>query len=484
MAQHIDRIESVSAFVVEIPRDVPYLGPLRPGEFVNRRGYIVRQGNRTLYPTADRSVVLRITTEAGLTGWGETYGIVAPEAVRAIIEDVVAPVLEGRDPSAPAVIHEDLYDLMRVRGFFGGFYLDSLAAVDIALWDLLGKRLGAPVSTLLGGRRHATIPAYVSGLPRATLAERVDFARDWQAKGFRGFKFAAVVADDGVEAEMAALREGEARAVSAAAHLHQREQADRRAGLGLVRLAAFGKQVGEHEIRVPAQNAGRRRHGALDPPAPAALGREVVHEQHVPARANHARHLGKQLMRVGHHARGEHGDRGVEAGRGKGHVLGIHLQQAMDMRQPLVGHLVARLEQHVAREVDAHHLQVAAILRQGEAGAYAHFQHAPARQGVHGRDRALAAEGRDAAEHHVIDARPAAIGLAHRSSIQRGAVMASFGFCHADGGNGGVPPARDRTGRVNAGEGICPDGFTIVAIRFQDARACGRARPSAGRRPG
>ena len=52
-----DRIESVSAFVVEIPRDVPYLGPLRPGEFVNRRGYILRQGNRTLYPTADRSVV-------------------------------------------------------------------------------------------------------------------------------------------------------------------------------------------------------------------------------------------------------------------------------------------------------------------------------------------------------------------------------------------------------------------------------------------
>ena len=225
MAQHIDRIESVSAFVVEIPREVPYLGPLRPGEFVNRRGYIVRQGNRTLYPTADRSVVLRITTEAGLTGWGETYGIVAPEAVRAIIEDVVAPVLEGRDPSAPAVIHEDLYDLMRVRGFFGGFYLDSLAAVDIALWDLLGKRLCAPVSTLLGGRRHATIPAYVSGLPRATLAERVDFARDWQAKGFRGFKFAAVVADDGVEAEMAALREGLGTAAEIMVDLHWRHTA-------------------------------------------------------------------------------------------------------------------------------------------------------------------------------------------------------------------------------------------------------------------
>jgi galactonate dehydratase len=220
-----DRIESVAAFVVEIPRDVPYLGPLRPGETANRRGYIVRQGNRTLYPTADRSVVLRITTEKGLTGWGETYGIVAPEAVRAIVADVIAPVLEGRDPSAPAVIHEDLYDLMRVRGFFGGFYLDSLAAVDIALWDLLGRRLGVPVSTLLGGRRQERIAAYVSGLPRATLEERVAFARNWQAKGFGGFKFAAVVADDGVEAEMAALRDGLGPQAEIMADLHWRHTA-------------------------------------------------------------------------------------------------------------------------------------------------------------------------------------------------------------------------------------------------------------------
>ncbi len=220
-----DRIEKLTALVVEIPREMPYLGPLREGETVNRRGYIVRRGNRTLYPTKDRSLVLRLDTESGLTGWGETYGIVAPEAVRAILEDVVAPVLEGRDPSAPGVIHEDLYDLMRVRGYFGGFYLDALAAVDIALWDLLGRRLGVPVSTLLGGRRHETIPAYVSGLPRATLEERVVFARSWQAKGFDTFKFAAVVADGGAEAEIAALREGLGPKARIAADLHWRHTA-------------------------------------------------------------------------------------------------------------------------------------------------------------------------------------------------------------------------------------------------------------------
>lgn len=223
--RNADRIEKLTAHIVEIPRDTPYLGPLRDGEQVNRRGYIVRRGNRTLYPTTDRSVVLRIDTESGLTGWGETYGIVAPEAVRAILDDIVAPVLEGRDPSAPSVIHEDLYDLMRVRGYFGGFYLDALAAVDIALWDLLGKRLGVPVSTLLGGRRHDRIPAYVSGLPRATVEDRVAFARDWQAQGFDSFKFAAVVADGGAEAEMAALRDGLGLRARIAADLHWRHTA-------------------------------------------------------------------------------------------------------------------------------------------------------------------------------------------------------------------------------------------------------------------
>jgi galactonate dehydratase len=96
---------------------------------------------------------------------------------------------------------------MRVRGFFGGYYLDALAGVDIALWDLAGKNLGVPVSTLLGGRRHDTIPAYVSGLPRATIKERCDLAVEWIGKGYRGIKFAAAVSDEGIVNEMAALRE-------------------------------------------------------------------------------------------------------------------------------------------------------------------------------------------------------------------------------------------------------------------------------------
>ncbi|MEO5771146.1 MAG: mandelate racemase/muconate lactonizing enzyme family protein [Burkholderiaceae bacterium] len=203
----LDAIAKVETFIVSIPRDTPYLGPLRPGESINAKGYVVRKGNRSIYPTSDQSVLVKVTAESGRVGWGETYGIVAPQAVKAIIDEALGPVMVGRDPAAPVVLHEDLYDLMRVRGFFGGYYVDALAGVDIAVWDLLGKCLSQPLSTLLGGRRHATLPAYVSGLPLATLQERCDLAREWVAKGFRGIKFAAAMSDDGIVREMAALRE-------------------------------------------------------------------------------------------------------------------------------------------------------------------------------------------------------------------------------------------------------------------------------------
>ena len=203
----LDAIAKVETFIVSIPRDVPYLGPLKEGESINARGYLIRKGNRSIYPSTDMSVLVKVTGESGKVGWGETYGIVAPQAVKAIVDDVLGPAILGRDPADPVVIHEDLYDLMRVRGFFGGYYVDSLAGVDIAVWDLFAKGVGRPLAQLLGGRRHASLPAYVSGLPKATLKERCDLAVQWVGKGYRAIKFAAAVAEKDILREMAALRE-------------------------------------------------------------------------------------------------------------------------------------------------------------------------------------------------------------------------------------------------------------------------------------
>lgn len=224
------RVTAVETFIVTLPRETPYLGPLGPGETVNARGYIVRKGNGTIYPTVDRSIAVRVSTDDGACGWGETYGICAPRATCEIINELLAPVLLGRDPEDVETIWDDLYGLMRVRGCGGGFHGDAIAALDIALWDLRARGRGVPLSTLiaqepvpvdacfwrLGSRTTPsstptmaparTVPGYLSGLPAAMLEERVRLAVDWQAAGIGAFKFAAVVSHEGVVEEFAALR--------------------------------------------------------------------------------------------------------------------------------------------------------------------------------------------------------------------------------------------------------------------------------------
>lgn len=220
MLTDVPRITCVETFIVSIPRDEPYLGALGKDEQINHRGYLIRKGNKTIYPTTDMSVLVKVTAEDGTVGWGETYGIVAPEAVTAIIDDVLGPTVIGRDPRDAVVIQEDLYDLMRVRGFFGGFYVDAIAGVDIAIWDLFGKLVGQPVVKLIGGQRLDEIPAYVSGLPGRTLDERVELARSFVTKGFNAFKFHAAVSFDGIVEEMRALREGLGDAAKIMVDLH------------------------------------------------------------------------------------------------------------------------------------------------------------------------------------------------------------------------------------------------------------------------
>ncbi len=226
-----DVVKSVEAFTLTLPRDTPYLGAARAGEEPNEKGYFVRKGNRTVYPIFDRSIVVRIETLNGVVGWGETYGLVAPGAVGAIISDLLADFAIGRDPSDPSTIYDDLYDLMRVRGYGGGFYVDALAAIDIAMWDIAGKQAGVSVTDLLGGAQHATIAAYISGLPEPTQQKRAALAVQWQDRGFNAFKFAAPVADDGPAAELQSLRDALGPDALIAADMHWNQTAEEAIGL-------------------------------------------------------------------------------------------------------------------------------------------------------------------------------------------------------------------------------------------------------------
>ena len=99
-----------------------------------------------------------------------------------------------------------MYDLMRERGYYGGFMLDAISACDVALWDLRGQILDQPVYQLLGGAYQRSIPCYVSGLPRPTDDERVELALEFVDRGFDAFKLAAGKGAREDTASMMALR--------------------------------------------------------------------------------------------------------------------------------------------------------------------------------------------------------------------------------------------------------------------------------------
>ena len=267
----MSRVASIETFIVSIPRDTPYLGPLAPGERVNARGYVVRRGNGAIYPVTDRSIIVRVTTDDGAIGWGETYGICAPRATCEIINDLLAPVTIGADPAEVEQVWDELYGLMRVRGCSTGFHIDAIAAIDIALWDLYGKLRGAPLRDLLGPTVNRTVPAYLSGLPAATLEQRVALAVEKYAAGHRAFKFAAVVSHEGVVAEMAALRRALGPDAQLMVDLHWKFTADE--ALETIRaLERYRPYFVEAPVK-PEDHAGLAR-VARESPVPIAAGEE------------------------------------------------------------------------------------------------------------------------------------------------------------------------------------------------------------------
>ena len=271
-----ERIARAEAWIVTVPRDTPYLGAAGPHDL--RRGYyLVRAGNRTVYPVADRSILLKLTTSSGAVGWGETYGLVAPRATCEILRDLLVPFALGRDPRDPVALHVMLRDLMRVRNSVTGFYGDALAALDIATWDAAARLADLPLSRMLGGQLRSRLPAYLSGLPKPTLAERIEFAAEWAARGFDTFKFAAAVSEAGELAELAGLRAALGPAARIAVDLHWRHSAPDALAL-LAGMAPHGLFFAEAPV-APEDIAGLARVAAASH-VPIAAGEEwfSVHE--------------------------------------------------------------------------------------------------------------------------------------------------------------------------------------------------------------
>ncbi len=154
--------------------------------------------------------LVRIETECGVVGYGEAKATVASagdnRALAVLVERELGPALIGEDPRDIARLWEVMYS--GVRGQYAldrghvfpvlgrrGITVSAISGIDMALWDILGRSLGAPVWRLLGGRRHRRMPAYASGgwAPAAEIGRQLQSYVE--RGGFRAVKMRVGVAD-------------------------------------------------------------------------------------------------------------------------------------------------------------------------------------------------------------------------------------------------------------------------------------------------
>ncbi|MBZ9699565.1 MULTISPECIES: mandelate racemase/muconate lactonizing enzyme family protein [unclassified Mesorhizobium] len=107
-------------------------------------------------------LLVRIRTTDGLTGWGEAFGHAGAVATKSMIDSLVAPLLVGEDARDIGTLMESVRRKIHLFGLSGPAVY-AISGIDIALWDLRGKREGKSVSDLLGKRRHE-LPVYASFL--------------------------------------------------------------------------------------------------------------------------------------------------------------------------------------------------------------------------------------------------------------------------------------------------------------------------------
>ncbi|NJM06870.1 mandelate racemase/muconate lactonizing enzyme family protein [Candidatus Gracilibacteria bacterium] len=188
------RIAQVEAFVLVGDKD--YVGEAGLG--TTHSGATPASSGRALatlgdlhicsYPPQAQTCLVKITDSLGTVGWGEAHAPLGPRATCAVITDVLRPLLLDADPLAIEQHWERMYGSMRLRGHVAGYQLEAIAGVDIALWDLAGKLLNQPIYRLLGGPFRRQLPAYASGIPGTTIAERVGTARRFLNEGYTAMK--------------------------------------------------------------------------------------------------------------------------------------------------------------------------------------------------------------------------------------------------------------------------------------------------------
>jgi len=130
-------------------------------------------------------LIVEIATDTGQVGVGEAA--LAPRVTKQVIDLYLKPILLGQNPFDSEYLWQHMY---RRTMAFGrkGIGMVAISAVDIAIWDLLGKATNQPVFRLLGGKTKEKIPVYASRLYSQPLDDLAKEAKQYKDQGYRAMK--------------------------------------------------------------------------------------------------------------------------------------------------------------------------------------------------------------------------------------------------------------------------------------------------------
>jgi len=166
------KITKVETIVVNMPMIIE-------GKVVPKQGGKPRTSMDTL--------LVRIDTDEGVTGWGEGFGHRIFTATRAALDSFIGPMCVGRDPTAIGALVDELQRNLAGVGR-NGPAMYALSAIDIALWDIAGKLAGLPLYRLLGGSTRNALPAYASLLRYGDTGAVTHYVERALKRGYRHIK--------------------------------------------------------------------------------------------------------------------------------------------------------------------------------------------------------------------------------------------------------------------------------------------------------
>lgn len=137
--------------------------------------------------SAFETLLVKVETDGGVTGWGEAFPHRVWPAVKWLLENLIAPACIGANPGdIPALMKKLIYHVHGVGRAGPAMY--ALSGLDTALWDILGKTENQPIYKLLGGADCAKVPVYASLLKYNDMDVVVRTCEEALGRGYRDLK--------------------------------------------------------------------------------------------------------------------------------------------------------------------------------------------------------------------------------------------------------------------------------------------------------